>query len=364
MEKGDKPADRLLGCQLNNGWKVIERYRLEEIKYSSCYVVEKGNQKGFLKAFDYSGLRKAGGRDEMKKIEYKYQRELKMLQKCREANIKSVIQLLTDDRYYFKPDDLNELVEYFILEYSGDGNAYDCLINGSLSEFGVRFQALSDIFDGLNSLHLNGIMHLDLKAENILHFVNTRLTKITDFGSARQLIVNLDDDLLDELNSIQITREYAPPECLYNDFWTMDWQEYRRKVDLYLIGNVIVKFFTNMSFTALLKDQLSDSLDWNNPQNVGKGRLQHFLPHLITGAANVYIAIKEKLSAINTQCGKPLDDKSIHELCRIIAELCSPDAAKRGHPEELPRKNNRDGLDRYRDKFITLRDRCFERQSK
>jgi serine/threonine protein kinase len=364
MENNSKPADRLLGCQLNDGWKVIEHYRPKEIKYSSCYIVQNGSQKGFLKAFDYSDIKKAGGQDESKRIAYKYQGELKMLQKCRDADIKSVIQLLANDRYYFKPNDLNELVEYFILEYSGDGNAHECLTNGNLHEFAIRFQALSDIFDGLHKLHLNGIMHLDLKAENILHFVKSRLTKITDFGSARQLIIDVDEDLLDELNSIRTTREYAPPECLYDDVWTTDWKEYRRKVDLYLIGNVIVKFFTNMSFTALLKDQLSESLNWNNPQNVGKGRLKYFLPNLITGASSVYVVIKRKLNVINAESGSPLDDKNILDLCRVIAELCNPDAKKRGHPKELIRQNDRDGLDRYRDKFITMRDLCQVRQFK
>jgi serine/threonine protein kinase len=359
-----KPADRLLGCQLNEGWKVIERYRPDQIKYSSCYLVQKGNQTAFLKAFDYSDLKKAGGQDKLKRINYKYQMELKMLQKCRDADIKFVIQLLANDQYFFIPDDLNELVEYFILEYSGDGNAMDCLTNGSLDEFAIRFQALSDIFDGLNSLHSNGIMHLDLKTENILHFVSSRLTKITDFGSARQLIVDLDEDLKNEMNSIETTRGYAPPECLYNDVWTGDWAQYRRKVDLYLIGNVIVKFFTNISFTALLKDQLSEALDWNNPQNVSKGRLAHFLPHLVSGASNVYVIIKNQLHATNKTCGSPLGEQNIHDLCRVIAELCNPDAAKRGHPKELIRKNNKDGLDRYRDKFITLRDICMVRQSK
>jgi len=353
------PADRLEGCQLNDGWQVIERFQSGKIKYSSCYLVQRGNQRGFLKAFDYSDIKKAGGQDAWKRINHKYTRELKLLQKCRDANISAVIQLLANDRYYFKPDDLNELVEYFILEYTGDGDSLECLTNGSLSQFAIRFQALSDIFDGLHNLHLNGIMHLDLKAENILHFVHSRLTKITDFGSARQLIVDLDQDLLDELNSIRTTRQYAPPECLYNDFWTTDWQEYRRKVDLYLIGNVIVKFFTNVSFTALLKDQLSNSLDWNKPENVGNGRLKIFMPHLVEGAANVYVVIKSKLKGINKECGNPLDDKNLNDLCGIIAELCNPVAEKRGHPRELVRKSNMNGLDRYRDRFITMRDHCL-----
>lgn len=355
------PAKKLLGCTLKDGWKVVAHYTPGNVNNnfsSPCYIVQKGSQKGFLKAFDYSDLKKAGGKDQHKRLAYKFNRELSMLQKCKEKKINSVITLLANDQYYFRPDDLNELVEYFILEYSNDGNVLDCLSSGNLNDFENKFQALVDIFDGLNDLHTSGIMHLDIKTENLLHFVRDRMTKITDFGSARQLISDIDEDLLDDLNNITTTRQYAPPECLYNDLWTNDWKEYRRKIDLYLVGNVIVKLFTNFSFTTLLKSEVSEVYDWNISQNVGRNKLQLYMPHLMSGAAEVYILIEEKLREINTQCDSPLDDKNLKDLMKIISQLCKPDALYRGHPKELIRRNNRDGLDRYRDKFITLRNIC------
>lgn len=349
-----KPADRLVGCKLNNGWLVESK--IEPINYSSCYIVKKDGQKGFLKAFDYSDLRKSGGRDLHKRLSHKFERELEMLRKCREKNIDTVIQLLEDDCYFFEEGNIGERVDYFILEFSEDGSVHDCLTKSDLKNFGNKFQALVYLFDGLNELHQNGIMHLDLKSENLVYFSKERLTKITDFGSARKLINDIDSDLLDDLNSIITTRHYAPPECLYTEYWTSDWYIFRRKVDLYLVGNIIVKLFTNFSFTTLLGEEISQFYHWDNDQN--KGKLKQFLPYLISGANEVYVIIEDKLKVTNAECGMPLDNIDIKRLMKVIIDLCNPDAQFRGHPKELIRNNNNDGLYRYHDKFVTMRDKC------
>lgn len=362
MENYVKPADRMIGCKLNGGWDVVSKYIPKShspIVHSSCYIVNKEKQKGFLKAFDYSDLKKSGGKEIYKRLSNKFERELSMLKKCSEKNINTVIKLLESDSYFFIEGVLDERVDYFILEYSEDGSVHDCLTAGNLYEFTNKFQALIYIFDGLNNLHLNGIMHLDLKAENLVYFIKERMTKITDFGSARKLINDIDEELLDDLNSVTTTRHYAPPECLYNEFWTSDWNEYRRKVDLYLVGNIIVKLFTNFSFTALLGKEITEFYHWNNNQNIGK--FKQFLPSLVAAAAEVYSIIEDELNSINEDCGLPLDSIEMKRLMKVITELCNPDAQHRGHPKELERKNNRDGLDRYRDKFITMRDKCEER---
>lgn len=359
MENKIKPADRLVGCKLNDGWDVVSFYTHPTVGYSSCYIVQKGNQKGFLKAFDYSDLKKAGGKDQFMRLNKKFERELSMLKKCSANNINTVIQLLAHDSYFFEPGGVDERVDYFIIEFSHDGSVHDCLSTPNLTNFGNKFQALIYIFDGLNDLHLNGIMHLDLKAENLLYFIKERLTKIADFGSARQFMNEVDEDLLNDLNNISTTRQYAPPECLYVENWTPDWNEYRRKVDLYLVGNVIVKLFTNFSFTALLEKEITQFYHWNNPQNIGK--LKQYLQHLIEASGEAYLEIEIKLDSINKEYGMPLDAKDIKDLMKIIVELCNPDAEKRGHPKELARKNNTDGLYRYRDKFITLRNLCEAR---
>jgi hypothetical protein len=58
MSKLDDAAQNLLGLELSNGWKVIEK--IEKIPgqsgsfFSVCYRIEKGKEICFLKAFDFS----------------------------------------------------------------------------------------------------------------------------------------------------------------------------------------------------------------------------------------------------------------------------------------------------------------------
>lgn len=359
MKEYMKPADRFTNENLHNGWKIISKY-VPKYKdgdiYSSCYIVSNGINEGFLKAFDYSDLRKAGGSSLFKHLYHKFERELSMLKKCRDLNINSVIKVLDSNTYFFKEGVIDERVDYFILEYSKDDNLLTCLTDGNLDEFASKFQALIDVFDGLENLHNNGIMHLDLKATNLVPFLDDQITKITDFGSARKFISDLDEELNNDLNSIYTTRQYAPPEFFYKEYYMDDWNKYRRKIDLYLVGNVIVKLFTNMSFTFLLKQSMSDFYDWDLPHNEGK--MKQFLPTMVDAASNVYQVIEKQINAVNNECGKPLSSKNVEDLVKIIAELCHPDPDERGHPKELARITKSEGLYRYRDQFITFKNLC------
>ena len=123
-------------------------------------------------------------------------------------------------------------------------------------------------------------------------------------------------------------------------------------MDLYLAGSLVVKFFTNLTFTALLRQEISEFDDWNLSENQGK--LKHIMPNLIAASSEVYLRIENRINEINTQCSSPLDPKDISQLMKIIRFLCHPDSTRRGDPKELSRKNDRDGLDRIRDRFIGL----------
>lgn len=357
MEKKNKPAENLVGVDLPNGWKVIEKFKPRyqpDLRSNNCYIVENEQQKGFLKAFDLSELYKPGGLDALQISIERYNRELNMLSKCNEKGIPSVVQLL--DQGNLNRDNFNELVQYFILEFSENGSLYDCIEDGDLVQFYNKFRALRDIFDGLSNLHENGIMHLDLKAENLVYFISDRITKITDFGSARQYKPNVEDRLRDDFDEISVTRLYAPPECLYNSDWLNNWEESRKKIDLYLVGNIIVKIFTNLSFTSLLKKSISNYHCWDRTYN--RNQYLQFLPYLVQGANSIYPEIEERITQLNSNCGYPLNGTEIYRLMKIIVQLCNPDATKRGHPEELLRRGSDNGLYRYRDMFITFMNKC------
>jgi serine/threonine protein kinase len=97
--------------------------------------------------------------------------------------------------------------EYFIgilmpkLNYSLD----DLLINGKINEF-IKINYLKQIACGLNYLHQNQILHLDLKLDNIMiDYDNT--IKIIDFGMSEILF---EENLLTA--ELKCTATHRPPE--------------------------------------------------------------------------------------------------------------------------------------------------------
>jgi serine/threonine protein kinase len=276
------PAERLVGVTLKDNWYVVEKVIRDVKSWSgaSCYKVTRGSEVGFLKAFDLSGMKKVGGEDDHELLTHRFKRELSIIKQCSDAKIGGVVNLLGSGKHFHSGTDLNELVNYFILEYCADGDMLKCIEDHSLIDFASRCAAVRDICEAVDKMHANGVMHLDIKPENLIHFINERVTKIVDFGSARRYIVDVDPNLNDELNEITTTYSYAPFECLYHDNdWTNNWNEYRRKIDLFLVGTIIVRIFTNMTFSSLLRNRLADKYSWKNKRNLGK--FQEIKPFLI-----------------------------------------------------------------------------------
>lgn len=355
MEKIKWPASKMEGVKLEGNWTVQEKLEKQGNSSSTCYKVTSPSGIGFLKAFDYREAIKPGaGSYGQIRAQWLYDTERSLLESC-SNRIDSVVNILATGEYYFEPRILDNKVEYFICEFSDHGDVLECLSNEHLIELEAKFLSLEDIFDGLHLLHADGIYHLDLKTENLLYFANERLTKIADFGSARRNFGLVQDFIHDDFNSITSTKQYAPPEVLYNNKdWTNDFDEYRKKVDLYLVGNIIVKYFTGFSYTSLLEINTSRFNDWKNPINHGK--YEQILLSLVSAAGDVLIVIEKEIISINKECNNPLTDQQIKELVKIIKQLCHPNPIERGHPEELARRNGDNGLYRYRDKFSTYKE--------
>lgn len=95
-------------------------------------------------------------------------------------------------------------------------------------------KTIKGILDGLEYIHLKGIIHRDIKPKNILMFKGN-FPKICDFGIAKFKCNNV-------TNTPRIcTRNYVPPEVLLK-------LPYDQKMDIWSIGVVIYELFNGYNF--------------------------------------------------------------------------------------------------------------------
>lgn len=87
---------------------------------------------------------------------------------------------------------------------------------------------------GLNYLHKNGVIHCDLKPDNILVDVQGKKLKICDLGHAQNFS---DEDVLADLSGIGAV-VYKAPELLRGD------KHYGKAIDIWSLGCVVFKMLT------------------------------------------------------------------------------------------------------------------------
>ncbi|KAK6461503.1 Pkinase-domain-containing protein [Scheffersomyces coipomensis] len=127
--------------------------------------------------------------------------------------------------------------EYNIfLEYVPGGSIGSCIKNvGKFDEQLIRF-LIKQVLSGLEYLHTNGILHRDLKADNLL-LDDNGTCKISDFGISKR---SKDIYANDMKNSFKGTRYCMAPEIFKNKKYV----GYSAKVDIWSLGCVVIEMFT------------------------------------------------------------------------------------------------------------------------
>lgn len=97
--------------------------------------------------------------------------------------------------------------EYLVLEYLSGGSLRERLTGTPWTAAQV-LPILTGIADALNAIHERGLLHLDLKPENVLFDQDDRL-KLTDFGLARW---QMDAATLSELGMVRSSLDYSALE--------------------------------------------------------------------------------------------------------------------------------------------------------
>ena len=150
--------------------------------------------------------------------------------------------------------DISEVngLHYVSMEYFAGGNLKEHLKrNGPLSLLNA-FQILSQICDGLEAAHSQGVIHRDLKAQNILIGRSGQI-KVIDFGLARALHL----EGMTATGLIMGTPEYMSPEQVAG-------KQVDERTDLYALGVILFELltgrvpFTGDSAIAVGFQQLKD----------------------------------------------------------------------------------------------------------
>jgi serine/threonine protein kinase len=93
-----------------------------------------------------------------------------------------------------------------ILEYASGGELFDYILNHRYLKDGAARRLFSQLVSGVGYLHKKGIVHRDLKLENLL-LDRHRNIIITDFGFANTF--NPNDELGDEIEYNLSSRDYV-----------------------------------------------------------------------------------------------------------------------------------------------------------
>lgn len=338
------PADQLLGKDLANGWTVTEKLVSSPDStgghFSTAYRVRSSTGKlAFLKAMDYDrALTASDPAVELQILTTAYNFERDLLKKCRSRRLNRVITVLDDGKIQAREDDQRSAVQYLIFELADSDIRALVRFEKQLDHAWI-LRTLHGVTAALAQLHSVSIAHQDLKPSNVLAFHQRSLGehfKLADLGRAADQVMDSPHDTLDCAGD----RTYAPLELLYGHI-EKDWQIRRLGCDLYLLGSLIVYFYTGASLTRLILDRISPE-------------------HHYSEWTRTYMEVLPYLQREFVQFVGELEQDhwngSLGEVSQIVKELSNLDPNRRGHPKESATKN-RYSLHRY----ISIFDRLAKR---
>lgn len=338
--KSNNAAHDLEGRTLTSGWKVIEKIPKPENAtgqfFSVCYKVEKDNEICFLKAFDFARFFQIAepGKmivDVMRDMlnAYKYEKQLSDL--CKDHYITKVLFVRDAGEEVIEGHAIS-VVPYLVFDLA-DGDIRARIDFSEKLDFAWRLNSLHDIAVGLQQLHNIEVSHQDLKPSNILLFKGE--SRIGDLGRS------ICKSIQSPYDNLPFTGDYnyAPPEIMYG-YFVQDWHERVFAADCYLLGSIIIFYFTGVSMSALLSKYI--------PQNfrcdVWKGSLDEIKPYI----TNAFVdALNEFENSISDEYFKK-------ELRWLVEKLCYPFPEKRGHHKNIFSIGSSYNLERFISGFDLL----------
>jgi len=328
-------AENLVGLTLDSGWsvvgKIIRAPKSTGGFFSVCYRVSKDGEICFLKAFNFApffNVANSGGQtrgvvdvvSEMLEA-YKYERDLSDL--CRNKHVTKVAFVRESGEQNVVGYPIT-LVPYLIFD-SADGDVRSQLSYAAKLETAWKLESLHSVAVGLKQLHTIDVSHQDLKPSNVLLFKDE--SKIGDLG--RSSCLALDSPYRDMAFAGDVT--YAPPEILYREV-EADWRKRSFAADTYMLGSLIVFYFSTLTMTALLRKNLPDDVSWQQYH----GTYRDVCAYVVDAFQR---SLDEFCSCIEGEFLRA-------ELRTMVEYLCHPLPERRGHPKGLGSEATQHDLER------------------
>ena len=251
--------------------------------------------------------------------------ERNLLQKCKERRLSRIVNVLDSGTLRSSGSDPGGVVQYLIFEIA-NGDIREYIDTEEEIETAWVLRTIHGAAAALQQLHSIRIAHQDVKPSNLLVFEDEH-PKLADLGRSFDRETS---SPFDEL-SIAGDETYAPPELLYGQVAT-DWHERRLACDMYLLGSMVVFFFTGgVSMTHLLFTRLSKEHHYEN----WSGNYGEVLPYLSHVFTDIIHDLRDKL------------ERKFDKIPEIVRQLCDPDPKRRGHPRNLLASTNQYSLERY-----------------
>ncbi|MCP4986144.1 MAG: protein kinase family protein [Colwellia sp.] len=338
--KETNAAHDLKGKVLQTGWKVVEKIIRPDHAtgsfFSVCYKVTKEDDVCFLKAFDFAKFFQIA--DPSKMVvdvmgdmvnAYRYERDLSNL--CKNNHVTKVSFVKGAGEENVNGYSIST-VPYLVFDLA-DGDVRSKLDISEKLDFAWRLQSLHDIAVGLKQLHYIEVSHQDLKPSNILLF--NEESKIGDLG--RSICKNFKSP--HDNSPFTGDYSYAPPEIMYG-YFEQNWHKRVFAADCYLLGSMVVFYFTGISMSALLLQYIPKQFKWDN----WRGPYESIKPYIADAFSKALDTFEEELTS------KTFKD----ELRWVVEKLCNPFPEKRGHPENIASLGSSYKLERFISKFDLL----------
>lgn len=319
-------AENLAGRTLGTGWHVDGLVKRPEGAtggfFSVCYSVKKGAQSGFLKAYSFDRFfNLANSQGQTRSVvdvlsdmlqSYRYERDLSEL--CRQNHVTKVAFVKESGEEQVTGFPIT-VVPYLIFD-SADGDVRSHLAFSSQLDEAWKLGSLHSVAVGLEQLHRIDVSHQDLKPSNILIFDGE--SKIGDLG--RSTCLSIKSALADM--PFAGDHSYAPPEVLYG-VGNPDWRRRSFACDSYLLGSLIMFYFSGLTATALLRKNMPDSVSWEQH----RGSYDDVRAYV----DDAFARAMDEFSGCVVSPGLGV------ELRRILTCLCNPDPACRSYPQAVNR---------------------------